>query len=177
MTVETAHTETSAPIRIMPEVTSYSELISVIRDRVGALGVRYQDFDSLAGFPDGLSGKVFGPAQVKRLGIEKAFDALRCAGLRLRVEEDPEQIAKMQAWIEKKMIQPRQGNQARMNNHASAISSHLLSRAFGHILREARKKRWTKTSKKERSEHARMMAMARHRQKRKRRPTNDGASL
>src|SRR5207249_4841980 len=90
------------------------------------------DFDTLARWAHGLSGKVFGPSQIKRLGPEKLFDALRCAGLRLRVEEDPEQIAKMKAWIEKKMIQPRQANQARMGNH-SHLSNERINEVLGYL--------------------------------------------
>jgi hypothetical protein len=100
------------------DVTSYSELIGVIRTRVGQLGVRYLDFDQLACFAEGLSGKIFGPAQIKRLGIEKMFDALRAAGLRLRIEEDPEQTAKMQARIAEN-YSPRQAQQARPNNDSN----------------------------------------------------------
>jgi hypothetical protein len=95
------------------DVTSYNEALPHIRDRVGAvLKIRYEDFDSLCDFPAGLSGKVFGPAQVKRFGIEKFFDALRGAGLRIRLEEDPEQTAKMLARIAEN-YNPRQANQAR----------------------------------------------------------------
>jgi hypothetical protein len=100
------------------DVTSYSELIGVIRTRVGQLGVRYLDFDQLACFAEGLSGKIFGPAQIKRLGIEKMFDALRAAGLRLRIEEDPEQTAKMRARIAEN-YSPRQAQQARPNNDSN----------------------------------------------------------
>ena len=148
-------------------VTSYTELIEAIRDQVGVLGVKYDDFDVLAGFPVRLSGKVFGPCQVKRLGPEKLFDAMRAAGLRLRVEVDPEQTAKMQARIKKKLMHPRQANQARYGNHASTVSSHVLRRAFKHISRLGSKKRWAKTSKVKRSAHASMMANARWKKKRR----------
>lgn len=158
----------------MTEVTSYTELIGAIQVRIGELGIRQLDFDKLAGFPEGLSGKAFGMLQVKRLGPEKLFDALRAAGLKLRIEADPEQEAKMRARIAER-FNPRQANQARTNNHASAISSHVLSRVFGHVLRQARKKRWAKTSKAERSEHCRKIANARwkkvRRAKRARRAT------
>src|SRR5258708_5883048 len=91
--------DTATPTPAVTAVTCYSELIDAIRDQVGALGVRYQDFDSLVDFAPGLTGKVFGPSQVKRLGPEKLFDALRGAGLRLKVEEDPEQLEKMRRRI------------------------------------------------------------------------------
>lgn len=152
----------------MTEVTSYTELIEGLKAQLGALNIRYGDFDDLAGFPAGLSGKVFGPAQVKRLGPEKLFDAIRAAGLRIKLETDPEQLAKMQNRIAEQ-FNPRQANQARAGNHASTISSHLLSRAFGHVMREARKKRWAGTTQAQRSEHARAIANARWKKVRKRR--------
>lgn len=150
------------------EVTSYTELIGAIQARIGELGIRYEDFDVLAGFAPGLSGKVFGPSQVKRLGPEKLFDAMRAASLKIRAEPDAEQLAKMQKQMAEN-CQVRQTNQARMGNHASPISVHLRDRVYGHFLKEARKKRWVRTSAKQRSDHARMMAMARIKKERKRR--------
>jgi hypothetical protein len=116
-------------------VTCYTELIQRLRDRVGQLGVRYLDFDKLACFPDGLTGKAFGGSQVKRLGIEKLFDALCAAGLRLRIEEDPEQTAKMQARIAAN-FEPRQANQARPNNR-----SNLSNAAIDEVLNYLASKR------------------------------------
>jgi len=147
-------------------VTTYTELIAGIQAQVEALGVRQSDFDELAGFAPGLSGKVFGMLQVKRLGPEKLFDALRAAGLRMRIEVDPEQLEKMKARIANN-FNPRQANQAR-NGHASTpLSSAVLSRVFKPLGRIGGKKRWARKSKKERSEHMRMMVMARERKRRK----------
>ena len=103
-------------------------MIERLKDRVGQLEVRYLDFDKLAGFAEGLTGKTFGAAQVKRLGVDKLFDALRAAGLRLRIEEDPEQTAKMKARIEQNFL-PRQGTQARPGNR-----SHLSGKLIDEVL-------------------------------------------
>jgi hypothetical protein len=100
------------------EITSYTEAIEALRPRLGQLKIRYQDFDALCQFPAGLTGKCLGPARAKRFGIEKFFDAIRGAGLRIRLEEDPEQTAKMQERIAEN-YNPRQANQARMNNSAN----------------------------------------------------------
>jgi hypothetical protein len=113
-------------------VTCYTELIQRLRDRVGQLGVRYLDFDKLACFPDGLTGKAFGGSQVKRLGIEKLFDALCAAGLRLRIEEDPEQTQKMQARIAAN-FEPRQANQARQGNDSN-MSNEAISRVLNYLV-------------------------------------------
>src|SRR6266704_6851888 len=132
----------------MTAVTSYTELICGIQDRIGELGIRQLDFDKLAGFPEGLTGKAFGPSQVKRLGPEKLFDALRAAGLKWKLEPDPEQLEKMRKQIAKK-CQTRQANQARPQNQASPVSSNLLSRCFKHLSRKGNQKRWQRVSRKD----------------------------
>lgn len=147
-------------------VTSYTELIGAIHAEVEKLGVRSLDFDELAGFAPGLSGKVFGLLQVRQLRLEKVFDALRAAGLRLRIEVDPEQQAKMKARIASNFI-PRQANQARPGHSASLPSQAVLSRILTPIGKIGGQKRWHKTSKAERSAHMRMMAMAGVRKRRK----------
>jgi hypothetical protein len=129
------------------EVTSYVELVAGIQARIGELGIRQVDFDKLAGFADGLTGKVFGPSQVKRLGPEKLFDAIRAASLRLRLEADPEQLERMRKQIAEN-CQPRQATQARMGNHSRPsnkmiddVLSHLASKRGGLAqLRDAVKK-------------------------------------
>jgi hypothetical protein len=123
--------QAAAPQFKAAEITCYSELIASLRERVGDLGVRHLDFDRLADFAEGLTGKCFGAAQVKRLGVDKLFDGLRAAGLRLRVEEDPEQTAKMKARIEQNFL-PRQANQARPGNRSN-ISGKLIDEVLNHL--------------------------------------------
>jgi hypothetical protein len=114
-------------------VTSYTELINAIRSRLGELGIRYQDFDSLADFPSGLTGKVLGPSQAKRLGPEKLLDAVRAASLRIRIEPDEQQLGKMQKQMAEN-CQPRQANQARMNNRNHLRpSQQLIDRVLTHL--------------------------------------------
>lgn len=146
--------------------TTYTELMAGIQAQVGALGLKLTDFDDLAGFPAGLSGKVFGMLQVKRLGPEKVFDALRAAGLRLKLEIDPEQVERMKQRIAENYL-PRQANQSRPGHAASPLSAAVLSRVFKPLGRKGGKNRWAGKSKKERSEHMRMMAMAGVKKRRK----------
>lgn len=158
----------TAPAPSITEVTSYSEMIAAIRTQVGALGVRYEDFDELAGFAAGLSGKVFGPSMVKRLGPEKLFDAMRAAGLRIKLEPDPDQLEKMRIRIAEN-YNPRQGNQARMNNSASPAGTYMMSRVFKHFAKLGGKARMAKMTPKERRSHQQMAALAKAKQDRKRR--------
>ena len=97
------------------EITSYGEVIVGIKGRLAELGVRYEDFDTHCQFPDGLTGKCLGPSMVKRFGVEKLFDCIRGLGLRLKLEEDPDQTTKMKTRIAEN-YNPRQANQARTNN-------------------------------------------------------------
>ena len=147
-------------------ITSYTELMAGIQAQVGALGLKLTDFDDLAGFPAGLSGKVFGLLQVKRLGPEKMFDALRAAGLRLRLEIDPEQEAKMRNRISENYL-PRQATQSRQGHASSLPSSAVLSRVLKPLGRIGGKQRWANKTQKERSEHMKMMVMAREKKRRK----------
>ncbi|SEE52359.1 hypothetical protein [Bradyrhizobium lablabi] len=147
-------------------VTSYTELIAGINAQREALGVRMSDFDDLAGFPAGLTGKAFGMLQVKRLGPEKLFDALRAAGLRLKLEPDPEQLEKMKQRIADN-FNPRQANQARACHSSTTPSSAVLTRVFKAMGRSGGKERWRRKSKKDISAHMRMMVMARERKRRK----------
>ena len=70
---------------------------------------------------------------VKRFGSEKLFDAIRAAGLRLRVEVDPEQTAKMQIRIAENFI-PRQAKQARPDNR-SHLSNALIDEVLIYLTR------------------------------------------
>jgi len=141
------------------EVTSYSEAIEVLGARVAALGLKQADFDELAGFPAGLSGKIFGLLQIRRLGPEKMFDALRAAGLRIRLEVDPEQTAKMQARIAQNFI-PRQANQARAGNSASKAGPAVLSRILKPFAKMGGCARMAKMSREEMRAHQKKAAMA-----------------
>lgn len=148
------------------DVTSYTELIGAIEAQRMAMGMRQSDFDDLCGFPPGLWGKAAGLLQVKRLGPEKCFDALRGAGLRMRVEIDPQQLEKMLRRIAEN-YNPRQANQARPGHASSPASTAVLSRVFKPLARKGGKKRWHRVSKKDRSAHTTMMINTRWKKKRR----------
>lgn len=152
-------------------VTSYTEMMAGIQAQVENLGLKLTDFDDLAGFPSGLSGKVFGMLQVKRLGPEKLFDALRAAGLRMRLEVDPDQEAKMRARIADN-YNPRQASQSRPRHASSLPSSAVLTRILKPVGRLGGKARWAGKSKAERAAHGKLMVMAREKKRRARKASN-----
>jgi hypothetical protein len=104
--------------------------------------------------------------QVKRLGPEKMFDALRAAGLRIKLEIDPDQEARMRARIADNYL-PRNAQQARPGHSASPASSAVLSRIFKPLAKKGGKARWAKISKKERSKQMKEVAMAGVKKRRK----------
>ena len=152
-----------SPDAFTRQIACYSELIRGIKARIGELGIRYQDFDSLAGFAEGLTGKAFGPGQVKRLGPEKLFDAIRAAGLKLRLEADPEQLEKMQKQIAENCL-PRQAHQARPHNQAN-LDQRTVDRVLIYLTtKKGGLTRLHNAVKEARSNWARHAAKARHAQ-------------
>lgn len=147
-------------------ITSYTEIIAAIEAGRVEMGYRQLDFEVLIGVTQGHWGKAAGLLQVKKFGIEKIFDALRGAGLRIRVEVDPDQRAKMLARAAKK-FNPMQGNQARLCHASTTPSSAVLTRVFKAMGRNGGKARWHRKSKEARSEHMRMMVMAREKKRRR----------
>lgn len=150
----------------MTDVTSYTELIAGIDAGRVEMGLRHLDFEVLIGVTQGHWGKAAGMLQVKKLGIEKIFDALRGAGLMMRLEVDPEQRAKMVARCADN-FNPMHANQARPRHSSTLPSTPVLNRVMQPWRKIGGKKRWAGKSKKEISEHMRMMAMARVRKERK----------
>lgn len=151
----------------MIEITSYTELIEAIKARIAELGIKYENFDDLAWFSPGMSGKVFGPSQVKRLGTEKLFDALRAASLKISVEPDPAQLEKMRKQMAEH-VQIRHTNQARYNNHSSPAGTHMMSRVFKHLSKLGGKARMSQMSKSELRSHQQAASNARWKKHRKR---------
>jgi hypothetical protein len=141
ISIESAKPEKPAPIIFVFsafEATSYTELINGLRQKLAVLGIRYEDFDDLAGYTPGMTGKALGRSQVRRLGIEKLFDGLRAAGLRLRLEDDPAQHGKMVQRIAAN-YNPRQANQARPGNKNHARpSDELITRVLTHLSNNTR---------------------------------------
>lgn len=148
------------------EVTSYTELIAAIDAGRMEMGYRHLDFEVLIGVTQGHWGKAAGMLQVKKLGIEKIFDALRGAGLKISVEVDQDQRAKMLARAAQR-FNPMQANQARPRHSSTLPSTPVLNRVMQPWRKIGGKKRWAGKSKKEISEHMRMMALARVRKDRK----------
>jgi hypothetical protein len=131
---ETEPAPAPAPIAAAP-VTTYTEALAVIRARLGdRLNISYENFDTLCTFAPGLSGKIFGPSQVKRFGLEKFFDAIRGAGLRIRFEEDPEQTAMILDRIKNNFL-PRQAQQARPCN-TSHPSAKMIDGVLSYLTRK-----------------------------------------
>jgi hypothetical protein len=152
---------------MIEQVTSYTELIAGIEAARTELGIKQRDFDDLAGFAAGSWGKAAGLLGVRQLRLEYMFAAIRAAGLRLRIEVDPEQRAKMLTRIADN-YNPRTGYQARNGHAASLPSTPVLNRVMQPWRKIGGKKRWAGKSEAERSAHCRAIANQRWVRHRKR---------
>jgi hypothetical protein len=143
-------------MRVIAELGNYDAMIAALSARAAALGVSQTVLDELAGLSAGYTGQVFGGSQTKRLGWLTTWLMLPVLGARLVLIEDAAARTMME-----KHYGERRANQARKGNYASPVSKHVLSRANRHFSRLGNKARWRGTTKEERSEHGRKMAMAR----------------
>lgn len=76
-------------------VKTYDDLQRVVRDRVDEMQISCETLDHIAGWADGLAGKILGLRQVKTLGPRTLPLALDALGLALVVVEDPAVTARM----------------------------------------------------------------------------------
>lgn len=151
-----------APPAVLGEATTYNELIWVLNARREHVGISLKELNEIADLTGGHAEKIFGAAQVKKLGPFSMWVILAALGLKIVVQEDPKQAAKMQT----KYV-PSEKNQARPGNLASPAGRVMLSRVFGQFSRSGGKARMAKMSKTELRDHQRRAAMAGVRKRRK----------
>jgi hypothetical protein len=146
-----------APV-IYAALPGYEAIVEAINRRRGQVNVSVKTLALAASLQPGFVGAALGPSRTRRLGYLSLPLLLAPLGLRLGLIEAPELAARYTNEMEK-----ANSNQARSNNDAAIISKRVKDRVLRHLMANARKQRWHKTSKKKRSEHARKMALARWR--------------
>jgi hypothetical protein len=95
-----AMAEIAAQPRILGEVTEYSDLVEVLRQRSTELEISREGLDGIAGLQSGYAAKLLSHSGAKGLGRMSLGAVLASLGLRLQVIEDREQMAKMRPRIE-----------------------------------------------------------------------------
>jgi hypothetical protein len=90
--------------RVLAQITDYDGLWSAMRGRVDELRITREELDYLSGNQDGYSGKLLGPAQVKKFGKQSLGKTLRGTGCYLVLVEDPEQTEKMMARAKRRKL-------------------------------------------------------------------------
>lgn len=83
------------PLMTLGIVTDYGSLHAALRARAEELRISRADLDDLAGLATGHVSKILAPRFSKVLGPTSFGLILQSLGLRLRVEVDPEQSAKL----------------------------------------------------------------------------------
>jgi hypothetical protein len=78
-------------------VASYDELLGAFRARAADIAVSYSSIDDRAGLAQGYTGKLFGPAQVRKLGTLSLWLLLEALGLSIVLVENPKTLARTKA--------------------------------------------------------------------------------
>ena len=84
-------------------VHDYNGLITALRARQAELEITNETLDHVAGITPGYAGKLFSPKPIRSMGPMSLWAILGCLGLRLTVETDPEQLAKIRSRLTKRL--------------------------------------------------------------------------
>lgn len=146
-------------------ITNYDEMVDVLRARKSELGLSDAVVDELTGLPTGYTGKVLGPARVKKMGALSLWLMLEVLAFDMRLDSSVEKAAKMQERWEK-----RSEGQANEKNHARPVSMRTLARkhrdTFRASAKAANRARQAALSPEQRTKLARRAAKTRWRKPR-----------
>jgi hypothetical protein len=81
--------------RRLATVSNYDELIAAIRRRIDELAISHATIEDLSGLSGGHVGKLLGASRVKTIGMQTLLLLFGALGVRMSIEEDREQIARM----------------------------------------------------------------------------------
>lgn len=153
-------------------VRSYDELLAVMRQRVGELGINYAILDDITKFTDTYSTKILGHGGITRSrdgngklkrGTQRglspqAFDAyVQALCFDLVAVENPERVRKVKAWLAAK-LEGREGSIRELPMRRIRLATWLFTPKKSIWLNKMRK---DKLSPEQRSESARTAARAR----------------
>lgn len=102
---------------------SYDEMIDALVARKNELGLSNEMVDELTGLPGGYTGKVLGPARVKKMGALSLWLMLEVLALKIEFHTDLQTAEKMAVRWEK-----RSEGQANLNNNARPLSMRALAK-------------------------------------------------
>jgi hypothetical protein len=88
--------------RPLAVIADYDDLWRGIRGRVDAMGITREELNSQAKMQDGYTGKLLGPAQIKKFGIASLGKTLGAIGCKLLLVEDREATAKLMSHYKKR---------------------------------------------------------------------------
>ncbi|MPZ39839.1 MAG: hypothetical protein GEU95_17620 [Rhizobiales bacterium] len=95
----------------LAEIHEYLDLHQVMRARAEYLQISRTTIDTIAGVPDGYSGKLLAPSPLKCAGHKNLMPLLGALALKLVVVEDEEALAKI-----KRRLEPANHERQRFNN-------------------------------------------------------------
>jgi hypothetical protein len=116
-------------------VTTYDGLLEALQQQQHKLGLNNETMEEFTCLPLGYIGKLFGPAQVKRLGPVSLDEILHILGVQLVIVENIEAAQKTRARIEAKGREKTR-SQARFEHHAHLLGIKTKERVKPVLLSE-----------------------------------------
>lgn len=99
-------------------IRNYDDLIEVMKARADVIGVSMQVLDELAGLPSGYSGKLFGPGQVKTMGLQSLFLLAETLGYSVALVLDLDAVKRMESRWEQRDELRRRPDKMRLGEKA-----------------------------------------------------------
>ncbi len=152
-------------------LSEYEDAIQAFKARADEIGLSVNVLDDITGMPTGYTGKLFGPARVKSVGLASFFVYAEALALRVTVEPDLELARRMATrWEKRDELRRRPGVVRRR------ISPQLLQKAASELgrIRGAKAKQF-RLSKERRSQINRRNGKKGGRPRRIRPSKDDGA--
>ena len=140
------------PRRVLGQFTDYLGMLEIVRSRVRELEIGGTSFDQFAGLPDKYLAKLIGEHPIRRIGMTSMGPLFNALGVRCVVVEDPEATERL-----RKRLRPRNGSFVRPTRTHRVITDRLWRR----IQKLGSAARWQNTTKRQRSEIMREVALRR----------------
>lgn len=126
-------------MKVLAQPLNYQELIGAIGARVVELNVAHEPLEQAMGLTGGHLGKLLGPGQVKRLGVDKMWDVLECIGVRVVLVEHLDIAATIEEMGNAYRPRKRRGKRGNLRRKVSPAVMRVAAQHFGMMGRGIRK--------------------------------------
>jgi transcriptional regulator with XRE-family HTH domain len=100
--IGTVHIDGAAIGQLVGGFSDYDQLISALRDRIGALGLSYRVLEEIAGLCEGAAGKYLSDVRVKNLSVGSLIQIAEALGVRGVLISDERLLQKYRPMYERR---------------------------------------------------------------------------